>query len=207
MEEGLSFAGWLRERRVLAGLTQAQLAERAGVSLRAVRNAELGSVRRPRPETERRLREALAEAPPEPVRIGVLGPLVVRCGDSPVEIGAEKQRLLLAMLALQPNRTVRREDLVDVIWDEPPPSCLELLHTYVARLRRALRPADLITTDKGGYRLSAGEDELDLLSSKRCWPAPTGSRRPTARRWTCGAARRSPTSNRSASTRPGWRWG
>ncbi|MER6799767.1 helix-turn-helix transcriptional regulator, partial [Amycolatopsis mediterranei] len=66
MDEGLSFAGWLRDRRALAGLTQAQLADRAGVSLRAVRNAELGSVRRPRPETARKLREALAEAPPEP---------------------------------------------------------------------------------------------------------------------------------------------
>jgi DNA-binding SARP family transcriptional activator/tetratricopeptide (TPR) repeat protein/DNA-binding XRE family transcriptional regulator len=163
VDEGLPFARRLRERRVLAGLTQAQLAERAGLSLRAVRNAELGSVRRPRPETERKLREALAEAPPEPVRIGVLGPLAVLRGDSPVEIGAEKQRLLLAMLALQPNRTVRREDLVDVIWDEPPPSCLDLLHTYVARLRRALRPADPIATDKGGYRLTAGEDGLDLL--------------------------------------------
>ncbi|WP_103353690.1 tetratricopeptide repeat protein [Amycolatopsis sp. CA-128772] len=163
MDEGPSFAGWLRDRRVLAGLTQAQLAERAGLSLRAVRNAELGSVRRPRPETERRLREALAEAPPEPVRIGVLGPLTVTRGTEPVEIGAEKQRLLLALLALQPNRTVRREDLVDVVWDEPPSSCLELLHTYVARLRRALRPADLIATDKGGYRLAAGETELDLL--------------------------------------------
>ncbi|WP_284746473.1 tetratricopeptide repeat protein [Amycolatopsis sp. RTGN1] len=163
MDEALPFAGWLRERRVLAGLTQAQLAERAGVSLRAVRNAELGSVRRPRPETERRLREALAEAPPERVRIGVLGPLTVWRGDCPVEIGAEKQRLLLAMLALQPNRTVRREDLVDVIWDESPPSGLELLHTYVARLRRALRPADPIATDKGGYRLTAGVDDLDLL--------------------------------------------
>ncbi|NBH05935.1 helix-turn-helix domain-containing protein, partial [Amycolatopsis sp. SID8362] len=54
VEEGPSFAGWLRERRVLAGLTQAQLAGRAGLSLRAVRNAELGSVRNPRPETERR---------------------------------------------------------------------------------------------------------------------------------------------------------
>ncbi|MEV6447146.1 tetratricopeptide repeat protein [Amycolatopsis sp. NPDC051716] len=163
MDEGLSFAGWLRDRRALAGLTQAQLAERAGVSLRAVRNAELGSVRRPRPETARKLREALAEAPPEPVRLGVLGPLTVTRGTEPVEIGAEKQRLLLALLALQPNRTVRREDLVDVIWDEPPPSCLELLHTYVARLRRALRPADLIITDKGGYRLAVREDELDLL--------------------------------------------
>ncbi|WP_326955197.1 tetratricopeptide repeat protein [Amycolatopsis sp. NBC_01286] len=163
MDDGLPFAGWLRDERVRAGLTQAELAGRAGLSLRAIRNAERGRVRRPRPETERRLREALAEAPPEPVRIDVLGPLAVRFGDRPVEIGAEKQRLLLALLALQPNRTVRREDLVDVIWDEPPPSCLELVHTYVARLRRALRPAGLITTDKGGYRLSVGADELDLL--------------------------------------------
>ncbi|NBH09162.1 winged helix-turn-helix domain-containing protein, partial [Amycolatopsis sp. SID8362] len=90
-------------------------------------------------------------------------PLTVSRGAEPVEIGAEKQRLILALLALQPNRTVRREDLVDVVWDEPPPSCLDLLHTYVARLRRALRPADLIATDKRGYRLSAGESELDLL--------------------------------------------
>jgi DNA-binding SARP family transcriptional activator/predicted negative regulator of RcsB-dependent stress response len=163
VNESLPFARWLRDRRVCAGLTQAELAARAGLSLRAVRNAELGSVRRPRPDTERRLREVLAEAPPEPVRIGVLGPLTVRRGDLTLEIGAEKQRLLLALLALQPNRTVRREDLVDVIWDEPPPSCLDLVHTYVARLRRALRPGDLIATDKGGYRLSAGEEELDLL--------------------------------------------
>jgi len=109
VDEGLPFAGWLRERRVLAGLTQAQLADRAGLSLRAVRNAELGSVRRPRPETERRLREALAEAPPEPVRIGVLGPLTVLRGDCPVEIGAEKQLLLLALLALH---RVQRAELV-----------------------------------------------------------------------------------------------
>lgn len=181
MDEGLPFAGWLRERRVLAGLTQAQLAGRAGLSLRAVRNAELGSVRRPRPETERRLREALAEAPPEPVRIGVLGPLTVRRGDCPVEIGAEKQRLLLAMLALQPNRTVRREDLVDVVWDEPPPSCLDLLHTYVARLRRTLRPADPIATDKGGYRLTAGEDDLDLLRFEACLEA--GAHREALELW------------------------
>ena len=187
---------------MLAGLTQAQLAERAGLSLRAVRNAELGSVRRPRPETERRLREALAEAPPEPVRIGVLGPLTVRRGDARSRSAPRSSALLLALLALQPNRTVRREDLVDVIWDEPPPSCLELLHTYVARLRRALRPADLITTDKGGYRLTAGEDDLDLLrlrsasESRRPPRGPRALARPRARRHRTA----------SGSTPSGWRW-
>ncbi|MDT7728006.1 MAG: hypothetical protein QOI21_4582 [Actinomycetota bacterium] len=168
------FGEWLRERRVRAGLTQVELAERAAVSLRAVRNAELGSVRRPRPETVRRLAEALGESDSgerELVRIGVLGPLTVRHGESQVAVDAAKQRWLLALLALQPNRVVRREEIVDVIWgDRPPPSCLELVHTYVARLRKALEPdraprepAGTILTANGGYQLSVTADQLDLL--------------------------------------------
>lgn len=162
----------LRERRLLAGLTQAQLAERAGVSLRAVRNAELGHVRSSRAETSRRLLAVLAAANPvTPLRIGVLGPLAVHLGGEPVELGAEKLRRLLALLAIQPNRPVRREEIVDVLWgDDPPSSCLGLLHTYVARLRKALEPgrvrqepARVITTVDGGYLLSVDEERLDLL--------------------------------------------
>jgi DNA-binding SARP family transcriptional activator/Tfp pilus assembly protein PilF/DNA-binding XRE family transcriptional regulator len=173
-DQGLPFAARLRDRRVLAGLTQVQLAERAGVSLRAVRNAERGSVRRPRPETTRRLLAVLGPGEPkgaELVRIGVLGPLTVRQGEQPVEVGAAKQRRLLALLALQPNRVVRREEIVDALWgDDPPLSCLELVQTYVARLRKALEPprdagapARTIVTAGGGYLLSAGEEQLDLL--------------------------------------------
>jgi DNA-binding SARP family transcriptional activator/uncharacterized protein HemY/DNA-binding XRE family transcriptional regulator len=162
----------LRERRLLAGLTQAQLAERAGVSLRAVRNAERGHVRSSRAETTRRLLAALAmENPAGALRIRVLGPLSVHQGGEPVELGAEKQRRLLALLAIQPNRPVRREEIVDVLWgDDPPSSCLGLLHTYVARLRRALEPrrvrqepARVITTVDGGYQLTVDEEQLDLL--------------------------------------------
>jgi DNA-binding SARP family transcriptional activator/Tfp pilus assembly protein PilF/DNA-binding XRE family transcriptional regulator len=172
-DQRLPFAAWLRERRVRDGLTQLQLAERAGVSLRAVRNAELGSVRSPRAETVRRLAEALGENVSEvgELRVGVLGPLTVRHGEDVVEVGADKQRWLLALLALQPNKVVRREEIVDVIWgDRPPPSCLELVHTYVARLRKALEPgraprepARTILTASGGYRLAVTADQLDLL--------------------------------------------
>lgn len=162
----------LRERRLLAGLTQAQLAERAGVSLRAVRNAERGHVRSSRAETTRRLLAVLTdEQPVAALRIRVLGPLSVDKDGEPVELGAEKQRLLLALLAIQPNRVVRREDIVDLLWgDDPPSSCLGLIHTYVARLRKALEPprgrqepARVITTVDGGYLLSVDEEQLDLL--------------------------------------------
>ncbi|UJW35573.1 tetratricopeptide repeat protein [Saccharothrix sp. AJ9571] len=162
----------LRERRVLAGLTQAELAERAGVSLRAVRNAELGHVRSSRAETTRRLLAVLAaEDPGAVLRIRVLGPLSVHHAGEPVELGAEKQRRLLALLAIQPNRLVRREEIVDALWgDDPPASCLELVHTYVARLRKVLEPrrvrqepARVITTVEGGYLLSVDEEQLDLL--------------------------------------------
>lgn len=162
----------LRERRLLAGLTQAQLAERAGVSLRAVRNAERGHVHSSRAETTRRLLAVLTEEHPAAApRIRVLGPLSVHRAGEPVELGAEKQRRLLALLAIQPNQPVRREEIVDVLWgDDPPDSCSGLLHTYVARLRKALEPrrvrqepARVITTVDGGYLLSVDEEQLDLL--------------------------------------------
>jgi DNA-binding SARP family transcriptional activator/Flp pilus assembly protein TadD/DNA-binding XRE family transcriptional regulator len=171
-DQGQPFDRWLRERRAHSGLTQAQLAERAGVSLRAVRNAELGIVRQPRPDTAQRLRAALGPDAPaggDVVRIGVLGPLTARRGEQHIEVGAAKQRWLLALLALQPNQVVRRDEIVDLLWDDrPPASCLELVHTYVARLRKALEsgqrePSRTIVTAKGGYLLAAAEDQLDLL--------------------------------------------
>src|SRR5438309_11923281 len=57
--EPVSFGALVRQYRLAAGLTQAALAERAGVSLRAVQDLER-SVGRPQRETARRLAEALA---------------------------------------------------------------------------------------------------------------------------------------------------
>ena len=168
---------WLRERRLLAGLTQSQLAERAGVSVRAVRNAESGAVRQPR--STRKLIAVLGAD--GPVRIGVLGPLTVCSGDVPVALTATKLRLLLGLLALRPNDVVPRDEIVDVLWadDRPPASYGELLHTYVARLRRALEPARVVQRVRGGYLLSVDADQLDLLGfdaavAARDYPAALG---------------------------------
>src|SRR5437868_15151217 len=55
------FGSSLRRQRLAAGLTQDELAERAGLSVRGIQDLERGARRSPRPETLRRLRAALSE--------------------------------------------------------------------------------------------------------------------------------------------------
>src|SRR5262252_2184015 len=58
-EEARRFGALLRGRRLEAGLTQAALAERAGLSVRAIQHLEAG-LGQPYPDTARRLADALA---------------------------------------------------------------------------------------------------------------------------------------------------
>ncbi len=58
------FAAQLKRYRVAAGLTQEELAERAGVSVRSIRDLERGAGRRPRKDTAALLATALV-APPD----------------------------------------------------------------------------------------------------------------------------------------------
>lgn len=174
------FGEALRASRVRSGFSQRELAERAGVSLRAIRYLEQGLVERPRHDTVLKLATALGndfgelissradnsgQAGPNRFLIGVLGPLVTRLGSDPVHIGPLKQRTVLALLALEANKVVPRSEIVDVLWgDRPPSSWLNLVHTYVSGLRRALdaeRP--LISSVDGGYQLTVDVEELDLL--------------------------------------------
>ena len=50
--------------------------------------------------------------------VRLLGPLEVRLGDGPVELGPRKQRAVLAMLALEPGRTVSADRLAEGLWGE-----------------------------------------------------------------------------------------
>ncbi|MEV6601437.1 BTAD domain-containing putative transcriptional regulator [Actinoplanes sp. NPDC051346] len=176
--------GEIRLCRLRAGLTQEQLAQRAGISVRAVRDIEQGRVRSPRAESLRRIAEALglpgwetptAEqprvTPAEPaLRIDILGPLSIRFGAEPVALGSGRQRMLLGLLALHPGGIVSRREIVDVLWGHnPPDSCHNLVHTHVARLRRVLARADgdvtTIAHVGGGYRLRIDPEQLDLTRS------------------------------------------
>jgi tetratricopeptide (TPR) repeat protein/transcriptional regulator with XRE-family HTH domain len=178
----------LRSHRVRTGLSQEDLAGRSGISVRTLRDIERGRVGRPRarsvellaaalqlPAADRdRLHAAAAETPTggdRRLRIGVLGPLEVRRGGLAMSTGATAQRCLLGLLALQPGRTVSRDEITEVLWGSSPPKAYpNLIQVYVGRVRRLLEPTSaartgyrLLVRAEGGYRLDLDGDALDLV--------------------------------------------
>jgi DNA-binding SARP family transcriptional activator len=105
----------------------------------------------------------------------LLGPLEVWDGDERIDLGGAKQRALLVLLLLNANRTVRRAQVIDWLWDlDPPRTAQDLVHEHVSRLRRALRngqTAELssqrLLTHASGYVLQVEPEELDLDGFER----------------------------------------
>ncbi|MGV0741697.1 BTAD domain-containing putative transcriptional regulator [Mycolicibacterium sp. XJ870] len=110
------------------------------------------------------------------MRYRLLGPLqVVRAGHGaseatgqgmPVDIGAPKQRTVLAMLLLAQGRVVSVDRLIDAVWgDDPPASATASLQAYISNLRRVLRDgsaASPIVRQPPGYYLDVPADAVDL---------------------------------------------
>jgi hypothetical protein len=98
------------------------------------------------------------------VTFGILGPLTVTAGDSPVPMRAPKVRIILAYLLLRNNRVVPTDELIDGLWGESSPrGSRNALQTYVMRLRQALGDAgDIIRTQPPGYLIAVPDDAVDL---------------------------------------------
>ncbi len=80
------------------------------------------------------------------------GTVTVRAGATTVAVGG-KARRLLALLAVDRQRTVPTDRVVDTLWDDSPPRRpAENVATLVSRLRAALGP-EVITGGRDGYRL------------------------------------------------------
>ena len=97
----------------------------------------------------------------------ILGPLEVLSQGRSIELGGQKQRVLLAVLLLHPNEVVSSDRLVEALWfDRPPETATKALQVHVSKLRKALG-GDRVRTKAPGYMLVVEEDELDLDRCRR----------------------------------------
>ncbi|HTM84216.1 MAG TPA: BTAD domain-containing putative transcriptional regulator, partial [Mycobacterium sp.] len=103
------------------------------------------------------------------VHVTVLGPVRARVGDGPADLGARRQRSLLARLVLAHGHAVSVDRLIDDLWEgEPPPKALAALQVYISHLRRALEPgrqrrapARVVVSVAPGYCLRLPVEAVD----------------------------------------------
>ena len=92
----------------------------------------------------------------------LLGPLEVIDGATAVALGGRKSRALLGRLALDVNRTVSVQRLIDDLWgDAAPQSAPKMVQIAVSQLRKAM-PAAMLLTRPPGYVLEAAADAVDV---------------------------------------------
>jgi DNA-binding SARP family transcriptional activator len=101
--------------------------------------------------------------------VSILGPLEVRLDGAPVDLGAPKQRAVLALLAAHRGRAVSLDQLIEELWgDQAPPRATASLQAYVSNLRRVLEPdrrprtpASVLVSRPPGYALALAADQVD----------------------------------------------
>jgi DNA-binding SARP family transcriptional activator len=111
------------------------------------------------------------DAPRPMATFRALGPLEAIVDGRLVDLGAPKQRALLALLVSRIGQPVAVDVMVEELWTgNPPPSAVTSLQAYVANLRRALEPgraprtpATVLRTSGRGYLLDGHVVEVDAL--------------------------------------------
>jgi DNA-binding SARP family transcriptional activator len=101
------------------------------------------------------------------MQVRILGPLEVWDGDRAVDLGAGRQRALLALLALKAPDVVATDRLIEELWGgSPPATAAKALQNHISQLRRALG-ADAIATRPPGYGLRLETDDFDAGQFER----------------------------------------
>ena len=96
------------------------------------------------------------------VEFRLLGAVEVRRGGTPVALGGPRQRALLALLLLQPGRTVSAGRLIDELWaGHPPYGAGKTLRSYVSRLRTALGADVDAHWSAPGYAIQVAPEWVD----------------------------------------------
>ncbi|MFF0478769.1 BTAD domain-containing putative transcriptional regulator [Streptomyces sp. NPDC004284] len=109
------------------------------------------------------------------MELRILGSIELWTGSALADLGPARQRSILGVLLVDPERPVPLESLVDRVWgDRPPAGVRNVVHTYITRLRRALarasadlpEPIGLLRTP-AGYQVSADPGTVDLVRFRR----------------------------------------
>src|SRR5215204_5236321 len=118
---------------------------------------------RPKIPTGRGMQHAEPRAPELEIRL--LGPVEARLSERPLALDRLQQRALLALLALNANRVVSTDQLIDALWGERPPATASVaLYGLVSGLRKLLEPdhAGAVVTNAPGYLLQLSPQQIDL---------------------------------------------
>jgi DNA-binding SARP family transcriptional activator len=91
-------------------------------------------------------------------------------GETKLSLGAAQQRVVLAVLLLNANRPLSRDQLIDAVWgSEAPTYAVNLLQKHVSGLRRILEPvrrprapSQLLAWTDAGYLLTIPAGHLDM---------------------------------------------
>jgi DNA-binding SARP family transcriptional activator len=102
----------------------------------------------------------------EGLTVGLLGPVEARRDGRLLNVGGRKQRIVLAVLSLDPGRMVPAERLLSALWgDEVPDKGTNTLQVYASNLRRALGGdqdgAHVLRWERPGYVLDIGPGAVD----------------------------------------------
>ncbi|MFL5925482.1 MAG: BTAD domain-containing putative transcriptional regulator, partial [Gaiellaceae bacterium] len=90
-------------------------------------------------------------------------------------LGGPKQRAVLAVLLLQANRVVSKDQLIDSVWGEHPPKRVDAaLQNVILRLRRAFDEEGLIEFRDPGYVLNVSPEHVDALQFEQLVAAAEG---------------------------------
>jgi basic membrane lipoprotein Med (substrate-binding protein (PBP1-ABC) superfamily)/DNA-binding SARP family transcriptional activator len=103
-----------------------------------------------------------------------LGPLEVRSGGVPVELGAPMQRALLALLLIHANDVVPTERVIDALWPSDARDRRNALWVQISRLRTTLEPgrvgrgtSKVLLRKVDGYLLVVDPDSYDVARFER----------------------------------------
>ncbi|MER5829829.1 BTAD domain-containing putative transcriptional regulator [Streptomyces sp. NPDC002130] len=114
----------------------------------------------------------------------LLGPFAAHHEGRQVLVGSRRQeRCLLAVLLLHAGSAVPTGRLIDLLWDgEPPASARATVHTYIGRLRAALRPYEVrVETRHDGYAVEQGPHRIDAQEFTRLVGQAADARDPVER--------------------------